>query len=121
MALLAMAISVSHALVECPPTMWDVRPVSMASDTRQRNAGFPDAMAAPIGASLAEEFDWLTARSDEIMHRLSDSGAVIFRGFSLPKTKSGFRGFCDALPLQACADPLSSIGVRSLLSNEDGV
>ena len=55
------------------------------------------------------------------MKLLNDAGAIHFRGFSLPKTKSGFRDWCSTLPLQPCEDPLTSIGVRKLLSSEEGV
>ena len=48
-------------------------------------------------------------------------GAVYLRGFEMPRTPSGFRQLCAALPLQPCCDPLSTIGVRSLLSPSDGV
>jgi hypothetical protein len=50
-----------------------------------------------------------------------DAGALHFRGFSASRTKPGFRRFCEALPLQPCTDPLASIGVRSLLSKDEGV
>ena len=49
------------------------------------------------------------------------TGALHFRGFSASTTKPGFRRFCEALPLQPCTDPLASIGVRSLLSKDEGV
>ena len=48
------------------------------------------------------------------------TGALHFRGFSASTTKPGFRRFCEALPLQPCTDPLASIGVRSLLSKDEG-
>ena len=58
------------------------------------------------------------------MEFLNDHGALIFKGFHLPRTKIGFRRFCEAFGssgIEACEDSLASIGVRSLLSASDGV
>lgn len=67
------------------------------------------------------ELAWLREHADTLLAALDDAGALHFRGFTAPTTKPGFRRFCEALPFSPCADPLASIGVRSLLSQADGV
>lgn len=55
------------------------------------------------------------------MSSLEEYGAVSFRGFKSTRTPQGFRRFLEALPLRPCADPLSSVNVRRILSPADGV
>lgn len=69
-----------------------------------------------------EENSWIQQNASDILKMIDHYGAVVFEGFNLPKTRRGFREFCDALsPLEACEDALAEIGVRSLLSVSDGV
>jgi hypothetical protein len=104
------------ALLPCPPTRWDTTAVVKPS---VRNVPFLRTVVAPADAT--SQVSWMQDHSDELMATLASCGAIHFRGFELPKTQEGFRQFVGALPLQVCEDPLSSIGVRSLLSRSDGV
>ena len=65
---------------------------------------------------------WLSDESVPLRQRLAQSGALHFVNFTLPSERTGLRTFCDALSaFVPCEDPLTSVGVRKLLSAADGV
>ena len=107
-------------LLPCPATRWDVKqPLPQPSSSKHP---FLHTVRLPAGCrTAADEHAWLTEHAGSLLERLECSGAIHFRGFSSPRTKPGFRAFCNALPLQQCADPLASVGVRRLISADDGV
>ena len=107
---------VTAPLLRCPPTQWDTTRAAAALPSRQAVRKLPE-----VRVPIADEESWLSEHADEMRRLLDQAGALHFRGLSLTKTKPGFRRFCCALSLQPCQDPLSSIGVRSLLSPADGV
>ena len=95
----------------------------MPVEARTHAGPFLHTVSRPPDLASRDERSWLAERAPALMAGLASGtcGAVHLRGFETPRTPSGFRHFCAALPLQACCDPLSSIGVRSLLSASDGV
>ena len=99
-------------LLPCPRTHWDAQQPVVAAPTRS----FLHTVTRPADVAPRDERAWIADRRHEFMALLDECGAVHFRGLESSRTQSGFREFCDALPLQPCYDPLSSIGVRSLLS-----
>lgn len=119
LAALAFIIPTAATLLPCPTTRWDASGVIKHLPPRSTN--FLQQVPAPNVASEAAEYTWLQQQADGCMETLSSAGALYFQGFALPTTKPGFRRFCEALGLKPCADPLASIGVRSLLSPDNGV
>lgn len=117
---LGLLISVATAamLLPCPPTHWDATPPIIAPSSARP---FIRTVVAPDALTIGDEHAWLASHADEMLASLQQCGVVHFRGFASPKTQEGFREFCSALPLQPCFDPLSSIGVRSLMSAADGI
>ena len=87
----------------------------------QRPVRFLETIRRPQDAD--NEHAWIQQHSERLLQQLQDHGALHFKEFQLPKTKSGFRQFCHALEphLSPCEDALASIGVRSLLSRKDGI
>ena len=109
------------SLAPCPPTRWSV-PNTLAALASSREFERVTPFLVPIERpEVADELAWLRENQDTLMQQLDDAGALHFRGFSSPSSKDGLRKFCDSLPLVPCEDPLSSIGVRKLLSSQDGV
>lgn len=116
--MLALASSSSLGLLPCPATRWGATTAADRPASIRSPEDFPRPLHAP---AVPDETEWLRDNADSIMAALQEAGALHLRGFRLPRTKTGFRSFCEALPLQPCADPLASIGVRSLLSPSDGI
>jgi len=104
-------------LLPCPPTRWD----ALGELTPAAPRDFLAVVTAPPSLSPTAEREWLERNSEWLMDELGEHGALHFKGFRLPATSAGLRDFCSALPLVPCADPLASVGVRSLLSAPDGV
>ena len=114
--MLLLTAGASAALLPCPPTRWDALGTLELAVPRHE---FLRTVEAPV--DVADERSWLADHSAQLMVELSAYGALHFTGFTLPRSKAGFREFCTALPLTPCADPLASIGVRGLLSAADDV
>ncbi|EOD05973.1 hypothetical protein EMIHUDRAFT_222557 [Emiliania huxleyi CCMP1516] len=104
-------------LLPCPPTRWD----ALGELTPAAPRDFLAVVTAPPSLSPTAEREWLERNREWLMDELGEHGALHFKGFRLPATSAGLRDFCSALPLVPCADPLASVGVRSLLSAPDGV
>lgn len=104
------------SLQPCPATQWRV---TAAHARPAASRKFLGTIRAPSPGT--DELAWLRDHSESIMASLAEVGVLLFQDFEAPRTKAGFRSFCDTLPLEPCADPLASIGVRSLLSASDGV
>jgi hypothetical protein len=106
------------ALLQCPATRWAL-PATSERPTVQRDRGFLVEIECPVGE---DEYEFMAKHAPFLMELLNDAGALHFRGWNLPTTKVGFRRWASTLkPLQPCEDPLTSIGVRKLLSPQDGV
>lgn len=112
-------------LLPCPPTKWKSFQYTKDVHCNLQKEIFPSFLQeikCPENTqSQEEEVQWLSQNRNEIMNLLQKHGAIHFTNFSTPKTKQGFKSFCNALPLQACEDALASIGVRSSLSKSNGI
>ena len=123
----ATASSLSHrmllSLLPCPPTRWNAPSTLLDKPTPARRHPFLAEVRCPaaLRGDEEEELAWLTQQAPALMTQLGEAGALHFVGFRLPTTKAGFRRWASALPLTPCKDPLTSIGVRKLLSSSDGV
>jgi hypothetical protein len=67
--------------------------------------------------SMSEE-DWVASQRDSLLSQLEQGGALWFRGFELMKSKEGFQKFYSLLGLNACQDPLASVGARAVVSKK---
>ena len=110
-------LAAGAALLPCPATRWDAKPPIALPPARS----FIHTVAKPNDLAIDDEHAWLASMADDLMPTVERCGAIHFRGFDVTKSKEGFRKFCSALPLRPCCDPLSSIGVRSLLSEAEGI
>lgn len=113
--------SSSFALLPCPATRWGLATAADRPAIIRSPEEFPRPLQAPPLQDGVDEAEWLRDNANTVMEALEESGALHLRGFRLPRTKAGMKSFCEALPLQPCADPLASIGVRALLSPSDGI
>ena len=117
--MLALASASSPlTLLPCPTTHWGAATAADRPAVVRSPDDFPRPLHAP---AVPDETAWLRDNAETVMASLQEAGALHLRGFCLPRTKAGFRSLCEALPLRPCADPLASIGVRSLLSTSDGI
>ena len=107
-------------LLPCPKTRWDV-PNEISCSTSPQAERLPKLIHCPEGLDEAYQEQWMTSHANSIMSDLNEFGALHFRGFTLASTKPGFRQWASTLPLLACEDPLTSVGVRKLLSKGDGI
>ena len=99
------SVVLAHGLVPCPATLWS--PAAGASPAAADRAILRPVLVPPSAAGDVEaQLVWLHENADGLMTSLGEAGALHFRGFSAATTKSGFRRFCEALPLQPCATPL---------------
>ena len=107
-------------LLPCPETRWDV-PDELPRNMPPRMERLPKLVNCPEGLDEARQEQWMSKNADNVMSELNEFGALHFRGFTLASTKAGFRQWASALPLHPCEDPLTSVGVRKLLSKGDGI
>lgn len=107
-------------LLPCPETRWDV-PDKLPRSMPQRVERLPKLISCPDGLDEARQEQWMSKNADTIISELNEFGALHFRGFTLASTKAGFRQWASALPFHPCEDPLTSVGVRKLLSKGDGI
>ena len=112
----------SNELLPCPNTKWSAIPHRPNRQGNPSDNFFLQTIDRPDELSeTTSECTWLHENGEKIMDQLENHGALLFTNFQSPKSKNGFRSFCDSLPLDACEDALASIGVRSLLSKSNGV
>ena len=113
------APSALGALLPCPPTRWSApEPVP---DRRRTAVAISLALTDQPICSL-----WTTRSggSAAARRRCSVSSNRTAPGIArlrVPTSKAGHRRLVGALGLRPCADPLTSIGVRALLSADDDV
>ena len=115
------APSALGALLPCPPTRWSA-PEPVCPTAGAPRSQFLSRVDRPAELqSLDDEERWLRSRAASLLGQLESDGALHIRGFELPTSKAGHRRLVGALGLRPCADPLTSIGVRALLSADDDV
>jgi hypothetical protein len=69
----------------------------------------------------AKGLAYFEERREEILAHVAANGAVLFKGFDMSKDPEGFRRVWETLGLAPCLDPIHSSGLRSFLSEKDGV
>ncbi len=65
-----------------------------------------------LTTSLAQQLDYVQTHRMELLQKMQDHAAVIFRDFDLMKTPDGFQQFYQALQMKPCLDPLHSVSAR---------
>ena len=101
---------------KCPLTKWATDGIQIESFTPKERILPLEINKEAMGAR--DELDFFNQNRDEFLQRLTESGAIWFRGFETMKSKVGFQGFYEALQLRACQDPLASVGARAVVSKK---
>lgn len=117
--MLLHATAFNAALLPCPKTLWNV-PIDVPRSIPLQARRLPKLIDCPEGLDEACQEEWMSLNAPAIMRELNEVGALRFRGFST-STKAGFRQWASSLPLTPCEDPLTSVGVRKLLSKNEGI
>lgn len=116
--------SLSNALPDCPPTVWDADELDIAY--WQEKYSSEEARTCPIEVVATDAANalgeaYFRDRKDEFADLLAKHGTIWFKGFDLMKDPTGFRSFWESLELDPCLDPIHTSGLRKFLSKGDGV
>ncbi len=104
---------------KCPLTKWDSEAIDLnALEPSERT--IPTEMRQTAEGEAAQKA-YIAENREQILSQLTESGAIWLRDFDLMKTKEGFQQFYDALGLEACQDPLASVGARAVVSKKNAM
>ena len=105
----------------CPLTKWDAEGIDLKANAAAAPAverTLPDLIEKSDIPEGMSELEYFRANKDELLARLTESGALWIRGFETMKEKDGFRDFYEQLGLSPCQDPLASVGARAIVSKK---
>jgi len=101
---------------KCPETRWSTKGIDVSS-VKTPTRVLPLELRYDPASGMSEE-ETIGGRREEILKQLEGSGAIWFRGYEMMKTKEGFQRFYEMLDLDACQDPLASVGARAVVSKK---
>ena len=85
---------------KCPLTVWDSDGIDLKAAVAAAPAidrTLPDLIQASDIPEGMSELEFFRANKDELLARLTESGALWIRGFETMKEKDGFRAFYEQL------------------------
>jgi hypothetical protein len=117
------SLSADVAVLETPPsplTEWgeeirDIRGLQQQIRDQELPEFGPEIFASDLGIASGDkdaQLAYFKENAMEIKKKMSDHGAVIFRGFDLMKEQDGFQAMYNALEMKICQDPLQSVSAR---------
>jgi len=108
----------------CPLTKWDAEGIDLKANAAAAPAverTLPDLIEKSDIPEGMSELEYFRANKDELLARLTESGALWIRGFETMKEKDGFRDFYEQLGLSPCQDPLASVGARAVVDKNNAM
>ena len=108
----------------CPLTKWDSDGIDLKAAVAASPAvdrTLPDLIQKSDVPEGMSELEYFRANKDELLARLTQSGALWIRGFETMKEKDGFRDFYAQLDLEPCQDPLASVGARAVVDSKNAM
>lgn len=113
------------SVVEAPPpmapkTIWGNQyPDIVETQRKFKKEKLPEfALEIKKSDISGTEKEYFRENRQTILNALQENGAVIFRGFDLMKTDSGFQEFYNVLGMKACLDPLHSVSARPTVNGD---
>ncbi|KAJ1468237.1 hypothetical protein T484DRAFT_1661645 [Baffinella frigidus] len=115
--------SIKGQLPDCPATKWNTGMDVAAEQAKYKAEGIPEILMTieADAAANGKGLEYFAERKEEILAHVAKNGAVLFKGFDMSKDPEGFRKVWETLGLAPCLDPIHSSGLRSFLSEKDGV
>ena len=107
----------------CPLTKWDADGIDLKANAAATGMErtLPDLIETSDIPEGMSELEYFRANKDELLARLTESGALWIRGFETMKEKDGFRDFYEQLGLSPCQDPLASVGARAVVDSKNAM
>ena len=107
----------------CPLTKWDADGIDLKANAAAPavERTLPDLIEKSDIPEGMSELEYVRANKDELLARLTESGALWIRGFETMKEKDGFRDFYEQLGLSPCQDPLASVGARAVVDSKNAM
>jgi len=108
----------------CPLTVWDSDGIDLKAAVAAAppvDRTLPDLIQASDIPEGMSELEYFRVNKDELLARLTASGALWIRGFETMKEKDGFRDFYAQLDLEPCQDPLASVGARAVVDSKNAM
>lgn len=118
-----IALSSSTAIDTPPPpaplTVWGGKFDDIVSTQSQAKKAPLKSFSIEIsGKGIDDEIAYFTENREDILQKMQDHGAVIFRNFELMKSQEGFQKFYQALGMLSCLDPLHSVSARPTVNGD---
>lgn len=111
-------------LADCPYTVFGEKDIDVAKERvtlQEQPCPLEVRMPQELAGDLDAQREYFATRLPKIYKDLKTHGAIVFRGFELPKEAAGFQQVGEALALEPCEDPLHSVAARDAVNKEAGV
>lgn len=112
------------AVVDEPPpsapmTIWGDRFADIVDAQRTaKQSNLPEFSIEISGENVDDELKYFRENREDILNKMQDHGAVVFRNFDLMKTSEGFQEFYQAIGMKSCLDPLHSVSARPTVNGD---
>jgi len=106
------------ALPDCPSTIWKADDIDIENLPEVKETAPFVVDAAELGNPSEGYF---VENQKDIMDKLQQHGAILFRNFDMMKDAEGFRSMYEALQLNPCLDPIHTSGLREMVGKKDAV